>query len=248
MPMKLLVCISKTPETTSKISFKNNDTEFNADGVNFILNPYDEWYALVRAIELVETHGGSVTAINMGGSANDIVIRKALAIGADNAVRIDQEPLDGFHTAKNIADYARDHGYDIVFTGKETIDFNGSEVGAMIAESLDLPYISYVSKLESNGQSHTVTREIEGGVEVCQVEGPMVISCAKGLAEQRIPNMKGIMMAKSKPLDVIAGTSHTQLVTTVGFTMPSAKSGVKLIDADQMDELVRLLHEEAKVI
>jgi electron transfer flavoprotein beta subunit len=246
--MKLLVCISKTPETTSKISFKNNDAEFNGDGVNFIINPYDEWYALVRAVELVETHGGSVTVANVGNASNDIIIRKALAIGADGAVRIDQDPKDGFHTAINIADYARSQGYDIIFTGKETIDFNGSEVGAMIAESLDLPYVSYASKLESTGSSHTITRDIEGGVEVCQVEGPVVISCAKGLAEQRIPNMKGIMMAKSKPLDVIAGSTHDSKVKTVSFTMPTAKSGVKLIDPENMDELVRMLHEESKVI
>jgi electron transfer flavoprotein beta subunit len=246
--MKLLVCISKTPETTSKISFKNNDTEFNGDGVNFILNPYDEWYALVRAVELVEQHGGTVTIINMGGAANDIIIRKALAIGADGAVRIDEEPADAYVTAANIAAYASDKGFDMIFTGKETIDFNGSEVGAMISEIMDLPYVSYASKLDSNGSTHTITRDIEGGVEVCEINGPVVISCAKGLAEQRIPNMKGIMMAKSKPLEVISSIGASARVETVHFSLPNAKTGVKLIDPENMDELVRLLHEEAKVI
>jgi electron transfer flavoprotein beta subunit len=246
--MKLLVCVSKTPETTSKIAFTNGDTEFNSDGVNFIMNPYDEWYALVRAVELVETQGGSVTILNVGSAANDIIIRKALAIGGDKAVRIDIDPKDAYQTAANIANYAKSEGFDMIMTGKETIDYNGSEVGAMIAELLDLPYVSYASKLESTGSSHTITRDIEGGVEVCSLDGPVVISCAKGIAEQRIPNMKGIMMAKSKPLDVISPTVSDSRTQTSSFKLPAAKTGVKLIDAENMDELVRLLHEEAKVI
>jgi electron transfer flavoprotein beta subunit len=192
--------------------------------------------------------GGTVTIINMGGATNDIIIRKALAIGADGAVRIDEEPADAYVTAANIAAYASDKGFDMIFTGKETIDFNGSEVGAMISEIMDLPYVSYVSKLDSNGTAHTITRDIEGGVEVCEVNGPVVISCAKGLAEQRIPNMKGIMMAKSKPLEVISSIGASARVETVHFSLPNAKTGVKLIDPENMDELVRLLHEEAKVI
>ncbi|MBK8053424.1 MAG: electron transfer flavoprotein subunit beta/FixA family protein [Saprospiraceae bacterium] len=246
--MNYLVCISKTPDTTSKISFKNNDTEYNGDGINYIMNPYDEWYALVRAIELSEQHGGTVTVINVGNASNDIIIRKALAIGANDAVRIDTEPHDAFTVAANIADYAKDKNFGIIFLGKETIDYNGSEVGAMVAELLDLPYVSYVSKLELNGSTSMVTRDIEGGVEVCSVEGPLVLSSAKGIAEQRIPNMKGIMMAKSKPLQVLQPTQTEPRVKTEKFVLPNAKSGVRLVDPENMDELVRLLHEEAKVI
>ncbi|MBK8347158.1 MAG: electron transfer flavoprotein subunit beta/FixA family protein [Saprospiraceae bacterium] len=246
--MNLLVCISKTPDTTSKISFKSNDTEYNSDGITFIMNPYDEWYALVRAIELVEQSGGSVTVINVGPATNDIIIRKALAIGANDAVRVDTDAADSYTVAANIAAFAKTKTFDIIFLGKETIDYNGSEVGAMVAEILDLPYVSYVSKLDVNGNTFQVTRDIEGGVEVCDVHGAMVLSAAKGLAEQRIPNMKGIMMAKSKPLDVISPMHVATRVETKKFVLPAGKSGVKLIDQENMDELVRLLHEEAKVI
>ncbi len=246
--MKLLVCISKTPDTTSKISFKSNDTEYNSDGISFIMNPYDEWYALVRALEIVEQNGGNVTVINVGPASNDIIVRKALAIGANDAVRVDLESSDAFTTASNIAEFAKSQNYDIIFTGKETIDYNGSEVGAMIAELLNTPYVSYASSLVVNDKLSTVTREIEGGVEICEVEGPFVLSAAKGLAEQRIPNMKGIMMAKNKPLNVIPAISVFQRTTAIKYILPPGKTGVKLVDPDNMDELVRLLHEEAKVI
>lgn len=246
--MNILVCISKTPDTTSKISFKSGDTEYNSDGVTFIMNPYDEWYALVRAIELTEQNGGNVTVLNVGPASNDIIIRKALAIGGTDAVRIDVEASDAYTVASNIAAYAKSKSFDLVFLGKETIDYNGSEVGAMVAELLDLPYISYASALEISGSTSTVTRDIEGGVEVCQVEGPFVLSAAKGMAEQRIPNMKGIMMAKNKPLEVLAPVGGASKVSTMQFVLPPAKSGVKLIDPENMEELVRLLHEEAKVI
>ena len=246
--MNLLVCITKTPETTAKIAFTDGNTKFDESGVQFIMNPYDEWYALVRALELQEQLGGTVTVINVGAASNDVVIRKALAIGADGAVRIDLDPKSSSTVAKNIADYAKDKAYDIIFTGKESIDFNGSEVGGMIAACLNLPYVSYASHLEHDGSKAIVTRDIEGGVEVVEVTGPCVISASKGLAEQRIPNMKGIMMAKKKPLDVVAPTKTDDPIELVQFTIPSGKSGVKMIDPDNMDELVRLLREEAKVI
>ncbi len=246
--MNLLVCISKTPDTTSKISFKSDDTEYNSDGVSFIMNPYDEWYALVRALELTEQHGGNVTVLNVGPASNDIIIRKALAIGANDAVRVDIENADSYVTASNIASYAKTKSFDIIFLGKETIDYNGSEVGAMVAELLNLPYISYASTLEVNGNISKVTRDIEGGVEINEIEGPFVLSAAKGLAEQRIPNMKGIMMAKNKPLNVISPNDTTQRTKAIKYILPNVKTGVKLIDPDNMEELVRLLHEEAKVI
>ena len=246
--MKLLVCVSKTPETTAKISFKDGDTAFDPSGVQFIMNPYDEWYALVRALKLKEDQGGSVTIINVGPAANDPIIRKGLAIGADDAVRINADGLSAMEVAGQIADYAKKEGYDIVFLGKETIDYNGSEVGAMIAEMLDMPFISYANKMDVEGNTATISRDIEGGEEVLEVQTPFVISASKGLAEQRIPNMRGIMMAKRKPLNVVEPIATDTLAAAVQFELPPAKSAVKLIDPENMDELVRLLHEEAKAI
>ncbi len=246
--MKILVCISQTPDTTAKISFNAEGTEFNNAGVQFIMNPYDEWYALVRACELRESLGGTVVALNVGPAANETTIRKALAIGADEAVRIDADPKSAAFVAKQIAEYAKSQNFDLVFFGKETIDYNGSEVGAMVAEHLDLPYVSYACKLELNGNTATLERDIEGGVEVLEVDLPLCLSAAKGMAEQRIPNMRGIMMARTKPLNVVPPASFEEPVKTVKFTLPPAKAGVKLVDPENMDELVRLLHEEAKVI
>ncbi len=246
--MNLLVCISKTPETTAKISFTDGNSKFNQEGVQYIMNPYDEWYALVRAIELKEKHGGKVIAMNVGPASNDIVIRKALAIGADEAVRVDAEAESSMFVAKQIANYAKENAIDIVFCGKETIDYNGSEVASITAEMLDLPFISYASKMDFDGSKATIERDIEGGVEVIQVEKPFVLSAAKGLAEQRIPNMKGIMMAKRKPLNVISAVDQVSKAKIVSYTMPEGKQAVKMIDPENMDELVKLLHEEAKVI
>lgn len=246
--MKLLVCISKTPETTARISFSEDHSTFNGEGVNFIMNPYDEWYALVCALELKEKHGGTVTVINVGPSSNDIVIRKALAIGADDAIRVDGEPLDSYSVASQIVAQVRDGGYDIVFVGKETIDHNGSEVGGMLAEMLNVPFVSYANHLEVEGEILVIEREIDGGIQVVELSMPCVISAAKGLAEQRIPNMRGIMMAKRKPLTVVPYEDVNPRAVPVSFELPAAKSVVKMVDPDNMDELVRLLHEEAKVI
>lgn len=244
--MKILVCISKTPDTTSRISFVNGGKDFNSDGIQFIMNPYDEWYALVRALELKEKNGGSVSVINVGDVSNDIVIRKALAIGADDAIRVDIEPKSAYEAAVQIAANAAD--YDAVFLGKETIDYNGAEVGGMVAQLLDLPFFSFVSKLDVEGTIFTMEREIEGGIETIECSGKLVISAAKGLAEQRIPNMQGIMMSKRKPLNVVPAVPCESLSEVINHSLPPAKQGVKLFNADQMDELVRLLHEEAKAI
>jgi electron transfer flavoprotein beta subunit len=246
--MNLLVCIGKTPETTSKISFTDNNTAFSTDGVQYIMNPYDEWYALVRALELKEAAGGTVTVINVGPAANDVIIRKALAIGADEAVRIDAEPDSALFVAKQIAKYAQDKSYDLILTGKETIDYSGALVGPMIAELLSMPFMSHASHMDIADGKATVTCDIEGGVEVISSSLPIVVSASKGLAEQRIPNMKGIMMAKRKPLNVEAAQAIDDRVKIKSYKLPAEKSGVKLVDAENMDELVRLLHEEAKVL
>ena len=246
--MKLLVCICKTPDTTAKIAFKDNGKAFDPAGVSFMMNPYDEWYALVRAIELREQTGGTVTVINVGPPEEDVVIRKALAIGADDAVRVNAVPRDALFVARQIANYALDKGFDMILTGKETIDYNGSLVGGMLAEMLDLPFVSYVNHLEVADNKATLTREIEGGVEVAEVALPLVCSAAKGLAEQRIPNMRGIMLSKSKPLTVIEPAEQAEQRAETTYTLPPKKSSVHMVDADKMDELVRLLREEAKVI
>lgn len=246
--MELLVCISKTPDTTAKISFNNDNTVYNEDGVQFIMNPYDEWYALVRAIELKEEHGGTVTVVNVGGSSNEAVIRKAIAIGADKAIRIDAEAKDASFVAEQIAAVAKEGNYDIIFTGKETIDYNGSMVGSMIAAHLDLPFMSYINELEIDRSKARISREIEGGNEITKVELPCVVSAAKGLAEQRIPNMRGIMMAKRKPLDVIQPTQATAKSNIIKYELPEEKGQVVMIDPDNMDELVKRLYEEAKAL
>jgi len=246
--MKLLVCISKAPDTTSKIAFTDGDTKFDENGVQYIVNPYDEWYALVRALELVEANGGTVTTITVGTAADDPTIRKALAIGANDAVRIDAEPTDSYFVAKQIADYAKDNGFDIVLTGKETINYNGAQLGGMIAEFLNQPYVSLAEKLDVAGNVATLERDVAGGSEVIEVNTPFVLSAAKGMAEQRINNKREIMAARTKHLNVVAPSGSEALTEVVSYELPPAKSACKYIDADNMDELVDLLHNEAKVL
>lgn len=247
--MKILVCISKTPDTTAKIAFTDSNTKFDTNGVQWIINPSDEWYALVRAVELKEKDPATVLHLVTVAQADaDPIIRKALALGGDEAIRINADSHDSYYIAAQIAAVAKEGGYDLVFTGKETIDYNGSSIGGMVAELLDLPYIALATKFELNGGQATISREIEGGEEVAEVTLPMVLSASKGLAEQRIPNMKGIMGARTKPLKVVEPAAVDTLTTIASFGLPPAKAGVKLVDADNVDELVRLLHEEAKAI
>lgn len=247
--MKILVCISKTPDTTAKIAFTDNNRKFVTDGVQWILNPYDEWYALVRAIELKEKDPSAVLhLVTVGGPDCDVVIRKALALGGDEAIRINTEPMDSFFVASQIAAIARGAGYDLILTGKETIDFNGASVGGMLAGLLEFPFISLAAKLDVGSNSVTLVREIEGGEETVELKLPLVVGCQKGMAEQRIPNMKGIMGARSKPLKVMEPVAAESFTELVSFELPPAKKGVKMISTDNPEELIRLLHEEAKVI
>jgi len=246
--MKFLVCVSKVPDTTTKINFTDNNTKFDTNGVQWIVNPTDEWYALVKAIELKEQLGGTVTVINVGRAENDQIIRKALAIGADDAVRVDADESEGNYVAAQIAEYAKDKAYDIIFTGPATISFNGSLVGGVVAELLDLPYISYANSLEVDGDAAKVKRDIEGGVESSKVKMPVVVSCDKGMAEQRIPNMRGIMAARSKPLTVVAAAAVESKVNVKQFAPPEPKQPVKFIEPDNVDQLVELLRNEAKVL
>ncbi len=247
--MKILVCISKTPDTTSKIAFKDGNTKFDENGVQWIINPYDEWYSLVRAIELKEKDAATtIHLVTVGGADVEPIIRKALALGGDEAFRINADNNDSYFIAAQIAEIAKQNNYDLVFTGKETIDYNSSSIGGMVAELIDAPYVSLATKFDLNATTATITREIEGGEEVCEVSLPVVVSCQKGVAEQRIPNMRGIMAARTKPLKVVEPAAIDALTSIASFEMPPAKAGVKLVDADNVAELVRLLHEEAKAI
>jgi electron transfer flavoprotein beta subunit len=246
--MKILVGISKAPDTTTKIKFTNDNKEFDESGVQYIVNPYDEWYALVRGIEVKEAQGGSVTTITVGKEDVDPIIRKALAVGADDAVRIDSEPKDAYNVASLIANYAKENDYDMVLLGKETINYNGSQVGGMVAEIMDLPYISNASKMDLDGNKATIVRDIQGGKETLEVETPFVLSAAKGMAEQRIPNMRGIMAARSKKLEVVEPVDAEELTEVVSYALPPEKGDVKLVDPENVEELVELLHKEAKVI
>jgi electron transfer flavoprotein beta subunit len=247
--MKILVCISRTPDTTAKIAFGDNNTKFTTDGVQWIINPYDEWYALVRAMMMKEQDPSvAIHLVTVGSAEVEPVIRKALALGGDEAIRIDLDPKDAYQVASQIAEVARGGGYDLILTGKETIDSNGSSVGGMIAELLDMDMVSLATGLEMEGTTAVVTREIEGGEEICAVPLPLVISCQKGMAEARIPNMRGIMAARTKPLKVVPPSNIETLTTLVAYELPPARSGVKLVASDQPEELVRLLHEEARII
>lgn len=243
--MKILVCISKTPDTTAKIAFTDNNTKFAESGVQWIINPYDEWYALVRAIELKEADASNtIHLVTVGGADAEPIIRKALALGGDEAFRINAEPTESYFVAAQIAEIAK--GYDLVLLGKETIDYNGGAVGGMLAELLDAPYVANATNLQIAGTTATVKREIEGGEETVEVSLPLVVSCQKGMAEARIPNMRGIMAARTKPLKVVEPTGAEALTQYKEFQLPPAKAGVKLVSPDNVEELVRLLHEEAR--
>jgi len=247
--MNILVCISKTPDTTAKIAFTEGNTKFDENGVQWIINPYDEWYSLVRAIEIKEKDPSTnVHLITVGGPEVEPIIRKALALGGDEAIRVNTNSNDSYAIAQQIAAIAKQGSYDLIMTGKETIDYNSASIGSMLSAILDLPFVSLANHLEVNGNSANIIREIEGGEETNEVTLPMVISCQKGMAEQRIPNMRGIMAARTKPLKIvepIATNAHTSIKE---FSLPPSKTGVKLIAPDNMDELVKLLKEEAKVI
>jgi len=247
--MKILVCISQVPDTSTKIMLKDNDTAVNSQGTTWIINPYDEWYALIRALELKEAGIASdVHLVTVGRADTEAVIRKALALGGDQAVRIDADATDPFQTASYIADYAKSVGYDLVLCGKESIDYNNGSTGVMIAELLDADFIGFAENIQVEGTTATVKREIEGGEETDMVSLPVVIACQKGVAEARIPNMRGIMAARTKPLNVVTPTAVTVVTNILSYEMPPAKAGVKMVSPDNMDELVALLHTEAKVI
>ncbi|MEL7005639.1 MAG: electron transfer flavoprotein subunit beta/FixA family protein [Bacteroidota bacterium] len=245
--MKILVCITHVPDTTSKIGFTDGDTKFDTTGVQFIIGPYDD-YALARAVELKEQSGGSITVLNVGGAESDPTIRKALAIGADDAVRVNAEPTDSFFVAQQIANIAKDGGYDLIMMGRESIDFNGGMVHGMVGELLNMPSVSPVMSLDIDGSVAKMTREIEGGKEYMEAQLPLVLGCQEPIAEWKIPNMRGIMSARTKPLNVVEPSSNDVNTQLEKFELPPAKGAVKMIDANNVEELVNLLKNEAKVL
>jgi len=245
--MKFLVCITQVPDTTTKITFTPDQKALNSAGVQFIINPYDE-IALTRALELKEALGGTVTVLTVGQANTEANIRKALAIGADDAIRINAEPTDAYYVASQIAEVAKKNAYDVILTGKESIDYNGGQVPTMLGEFLGLPSISVATKLDINGTVATLEREIDGGKEVVESKLPLVAGVQKGMAEPRIPNMRGIMTAKTKPLVVSEPVGADKLSSSSQFELPPAKGACKMIDPNNVAELVNLLHTEAKAI
>ncbi|MFD2551988.1 electron transfer flavoprotein subunit beta/FixA family protein [Bizionia sediminis] len=248
--MKILVCISHVPDTTSKINFTDGDSKFDTNGVQFVINPNDE-FGLTRAMWFKEKQGASVTVVNVGGPETEPTLRKALAIGADNAIRVNTEALDGFQVAKQLAAVVKEGGYDLVIAGRESIDYNGGMVPGMLAALTNANFVTNCISLEVDGTTVKAMREIDGGKETVTTSLPLVIGGQKGLVEEsdlRIPNMRGIMMARKKPLEVKEPIDAKTETAAVKFEKPAPKGAVKLIDADNIDELINLLHNEAKVI
>lgn len=245
--MKILVCISHVPDTTSRINFTDNNTRFDSTGVQYIIGPYDD-YALARAVELKDALKATVHVINVGLSDTEPTLRKALAIGADEAIRVNAEPTDSFFVASQIAAQAKDGGYDLILMGRESIDYNSGVVHGMVGELLGMPSVSPVMKLDIEGTTAKLTREIEGGKEYLEVNLPFVAGCQEPIAEWKIPNMRGIMSARTKPLKVVEPAAVDSGVKLVKFELPPPKSAVKIIPADQIEQLVDLLKNEAKVL
>jgi len=248
--MKILVCISHVPDTTSKINFTDNNTKFDTNGVQFVINPYDE-FVLTRAMWFKEKQGATVTVVNVGNATTEPTLRKSLAIGADDAIRVNAEATDGFFVAKQLAEVVKNGGYDLVLAGKESIDYNGGMVPGMLASLIEANFVNACIGLEVDGTNATVLREIDGGKETLATSLPLVVGGQKGIVEEsdlRIPNMRGIMMARKKPLTVVEPIAFDTATASTNFEKPEAKGAVKLIDASNVGELVELLHNEAKVI
>jgi len=245
--MKILVCITHVPDTTSKIQFTDNNTKFDKSGVQFIIGPYDD-YALARAVEIKEQLGASLTVLNVGEAETEPTLRKALAIGADDAIRVNAFPKDSFFVANQIASIAKANSYDLIMMGRESIDFNGGMVHGMVGELLGMPSVSPVMKLEIDGDTVKMAREIEGGKEYLETKLPLIAGCQEPIAEWKIPNMRGIMSARTKPLQVVEPSVDGSNTEVTAYQLPPAKGSVKLVDKDNVPELVRLLKNEAKVL
>ena len=245
--MKILVCITNVPDTTAKISFVDNNTKLNKAGIPFIIGPYDD-YALARGVELKEQTGGTLTVLHIGMPDADPQIRKALAIGADDAIRVNVDPVDSYFTAEQIAAVAKENSYDLILMGRESIDYNSGVVHGLVGEMLGIPSYSPVMKLDIQDGAATITREIDGGKEVLKASLPLVLGCQEPIAEWKIPAIRNIMMAKSKPLIVREPSAGDALTAPDLYSLPAPKGACKMIPADQAETLIRLLQTEAKVL
>jgi electron transfer flavoprotein beta subunit len=245
--MKILVCISSVPDTTAKINFTPDNKEFLTAGVTFILNPYDE-IALSKAVDLAAQNNATVTVINVGDATTEPVIRKALAIGANDAVRVNAQPKDGYFVAKQISEYVKKNPFDIILCGRESSDFNGSSMPVMLAEMLGIPCLLFAKNLILNGNTATLECEIEGGKETVTTPFPFIAGASEGMAEWKIPNMRGIMSARTKPLAVVEPVSVAEHVKFVSYDKPAPRSTVKLIPAEDAGKLFELIREEKKII
>lgn len=249
--MKILVCLGNVPDTTTKIRFTDDNTSFDTQGVQWVMNPWDE-LALTRALEIKEDNTNSVdgvTVITVGGLGAEPTIRKALAIGADDAIRINAEPQDSAQVAFQLAQVIKSLEYELIICGIESSDYNGAAVGGMLSEYLDLPSVSAVSGLTFVGNDIILSREIDGGSEEVSQATPFVAVVQKGIAkEPRIPAMRGIMMARKKPLKVMDAAEVEVNTAMQVFELPKPKPPCKMVDPGNVKELVDLLQNEAKIL
>lgn len=247
--MNILVCIGNVPDTTTKVKF--NGTELDKTGVQWIVNPWDE-LALTRALELKDDASNEVSkvsVVNVGKQDAEPTIRKALAMGADDAFRIDAEPKDSYQVAYLLSEFIKDKDFDIILTGLENADFNNFAVGGMLAAMTDIASVSAVSALNIEGSDIKVDRAISGGKEVLEVNSPVILAVQKGIAiDPKIPAMRGIMMARRKPLNVVEAAEVEALTEITEISMPEEKGDCKMVDSENVEELVDLLINEAKVI
>lgn len=245
--MKILVCITHVPDTTSRIAFVDNNTKFDTSNVQYIIGPYDD-YAISKAVDLKGSHQAKIVVLHVGPADADPTIRRALAIGADEAIRVNAEPADSYYVASQIAGVIRNDEYDLILMGRESIDFNGGVVHAMVGAMVNMPAFSPVMEMEIQGENVKLTREIEGGKEYIETKLPLIAGCQEPIAEWKIPNMRGIMTARTKPFKVIDPVDVETRTRTEKFSLPEAKGGVRMVDPENVDELVQLLMKEAKVI
>jgi electron transfer flavoprotein beta subunit len=249
--MKILVCISNVPDTTTKIKFAEGNTSIDTTGIQWVINPWDE-LSLTRALELKDDAGNgikSVTVVHVGTAASEPTIRKALAIGADDAIRVNGDSSDAWFVAAQIAEVVKKEQFDIILCGIESSDYNGSMVGGMISEFLGIPSVSAVSGIKIENGQPVLTREIDGGKEMVSVTVPLVAIVQKGIAkEPRIAAMRGIMMARSKPVKVVEPVAIEPLTQIVVFEKPAPRAACKYVDAENPAQLIDLLQNEAKVI
>jgi electron transfer flavoprotein beta subunit len=245
--MKILLCASKTPDTTTKINFSSDKKSIESAGVTYILNPYDD-HGLARAMDIKEKNNAQLTVIHVGDNSAEPILGRCLAIGADEAVLVNAEPKDAYYVAAQIAEAVKGENFDLIITGRESIDFNGNQVCDLLGEVLGIPSVGYVTDIQFEGNNATLRRFIDGGEEKLSVSLPVAISATKELAEPRIPNMRGIMQSRTKPIKTLEAANVEAPTELLSFEPPLKKSGVTMIDASEAEKLIDILHNQEKVI